>query len=198
MGIKVLASVLHNAHECLSMHQLGLQLCCSDCRKSFLFLFFVCFVGGGVRDRVSLCSPGCPGTHSVDQACLCLPSAEIKGVSHHCPTGTSFQNCTGSIHLKSQHCRYRRDWRIKGFGYQPELYIETLTQKIENKDSLNYSQSKFIQSFMRRTMLVFVPVSFKPKALYADHGIHLPLLELKTCDITCGRLLGLHLWSSTY
>lgn len=28
----------------------------------FLFLFF--------RDRVSLCSPGCPGTHSVDQAGL--------------------------------------------------------------------------------------------------------------------------------
>jgi hypothetical protein len=26
---------------------------------------FVCF-----RDRVSLCSPGCPGTHSVDQAGL--------------------------------------------------------------------------------------------------------------------------------
>jgi hypothetical protein len=28
----------------------------------FCFLFF--------RDRVSLCSPGCPGTHSVDQAGL--------------------------------------------------------------------------------------------------------------------------------
>jgi hypothetical protein len=29
------------------------------------------FFGGGVfRDRVSLCSPGCPGTHSVDQAGL--------------------------------------------------------------------------------------------------------------------------------
>jgi hypothetical protein len=29
------------------------------------------FLGGeGVRDRVSLCSPGCPGTHSVDQAGL--------------------------------------------------------------------------------------------------------------------------------
>jgi hypothetical protein len=26
--------------------------------------------GGGFRDRVSLCSPGCPGTHSVDQAGL--------------------------------------------------------------------------------------------------------------------------------
>ncbi|GAB1294594.1 DNA topoisomerase 2-binding protein 1 [Apodemus speciosus] len=40
------------------------------------------------EQRVSLCSPGCPGTHSVDQAglelqksaCLCLPSAGIKGV----------------------------------------------------------------------------------------------------------------------
>ncbi|GAB1296499.1 Eukaryotic translation initiation factor 4E type 1B [Apodemus speciosus] len=35
---------------------------------------------------VSLYSPGCPGTHSVDHAglelksaCLCLPSAGIKG-----------------------------------------------------------------------------------------------------------------------
>jgi hypothetical protein len=54
----------------------------------FLFIYFLVF-----RDRVSLCSPGCPGTHSVDQAglelrsaCLYLPSAGIKGVRHHCPT----------------------------------------------------------------------------------------------------------------
>jgi hypothetical protein len=36
-------------------------------------LFFVCFVLVLVlvfRDRVSLCSPGCPGTHFVDQAGL--------------------------------------------------------------------------------------------------------------------------------
>jgi hypothetical protein len=32
-----------------------------------LFSFFVCFV---FRDRVSLCSSGCPGTHFVDQAGL--------------------------------------------------------------------------------------------------------------------------------
>jgi hypothetical protein len=32
------------------------------CLVGFCFLFF--------RDRVSLCSPGCPGTHSVDQAGL--------------------------------------------------------------------------------------------------------------------------------
>jgi hypothetical protein len=31
----------------------------------FVFFFFLVF-----RDRVSLCSPGCPGTHSVDQAGL--------------------------------------------------------------------------------------------------------------------------------
>jgi hypothetical protein len=45
------------------------------------------FFWGGVRDRVSLYSPGCPGAHFVDQAglrtqksaCLCLPSAGIKG-----------------------------------------------------------------------------------------------------------------------
>jgi hypothetical protein len=36
-----------------------LYLCLFVC---FLFLFF--------RDRVSLCSPGCPGTHFVDQAGL--------------------------------------------------------------------------------------------------------------------------------
>lgn len=31
-----------------------------------LFVFF--------QDRVSLCCPGCPGTHSLDKAGLCLPS----------------------------------------------------------------------------------------------------------------------------
>ncbi|EDL24724.1 interleukin 17 receptor D [Mus musculus] len=49
----------------------------------FIYLFLV------FRDRVSLCSPGCPGTHSVDQAglltqkstCPCLPSAGIKETS---------------------------------------------------------------------------------------------------------------------
>jgi hypothetical protein len=49
----------------------------------FSFLFF--------WDRVSLYSPGCPGTHFVDQAGLKLrnlpasASKVIKGVRHHCP-----------------------------------------------------------------------------------------------------------------
>jgi hypothetical protein len=33
-----------------------------------VFCLFVCFLA--FRDRISLCSPGCPGTHSVDQAGL--------------------------------------------------------------------------------------------------------------------------------
>jgi hypothetical protein len=40
----------------------------------FLYSIFCTnfFMGGGVQDRVSLCSPGCPGTHIVDQAGLKL------------------------------------------------------------------------------------------------------------------------------
>ena len=46
------------------------------CLEILLYCFFF-------QDRVVLCSPDCPGTHSVDQAGLCLPSARIKGMHHH-------------------------------------------------------------------------------------------------------------------
>jgi hypothetical protein len=36
----------------------------------FVFVFGLVWFGLVFRDRVSLCSPGCPGTHSVDQAGL--------------------------------------------------------------------------------------------------------------------------------
>lgn len=49
-------------------------------------------------DRASLCSPGCPGTHCVNQAglelpeihCLCPPRAGITGVYHHTQQGYIF------------------------------------------------------------------------------------------------------------
>jgi hypothetical protein len=41
----------------------------------FFFLFFLFFV---FQDRVSLCSPGCPGTHSVDQADLELKNPPVS------------------------------------------------------------------------------------------------------------------------
>jgi hypothetical protein len=36
----------------------------------YLFVVLFCFVFFVFRDRVSLCSPGCPGTHFVDRAGL--------------------------------------------------------------------------------------------------------------------------------
>jgi hypothetical protein len=51
----------------------GRDLLHLSCFVLFCFVFVF-------RDRVSLCSPGCPGTQK--SACLCLPSAGIKGVRH--------------------------------------------------------------------------------------------------------------------
>jgi hypothetical protein len=67
--------------NCYSILGQGIRL-----RRAFLLFFFF-----GFRERVSLCSPGCPGTHFVDQAGLELrnpptsasQSAGIKGVHHH-------------------------------------------------------------------------------------------------------------------
>jgi hypothetical protein len=42
---------------------------------SYIFCLFVCFLFFVFRDRVSLNSPGCPGTHFVDQAGLGLRNA---------------------------------------------------------------------------------------------------------------------------
>jgi hypothetical protein len=54
------------------------NFCCRCCLFSALFcfsffLFFVFF-----QDRVSLCSLGCPGTHSVDQAGLELRNPPVS------------------------------------------------------------------------------------------------------------------------
>jgi hypothetical protein len=44
----------------------------------FLFFCFFVFFFFFLRDRVSLCSPGCPGTHSVDQAGLKLRNPPVS------------------------------------------------------------------------------------------------------------------------
>jgi hypothetical protein len=59
---------------------LGLKACATTARLPvtvlifvlfcFVFCFLFCFILFCFRDRVSLCSLGCPGTHSVDQAGL--------------------------------------------------------------------------------------------------------------------------------
>jgi hypothetical protein len=52
--------------------ELGLKVFATTAQSGVWFFCFVlfCFVCLFFRDRISLCSPGCPGTHSVDQAGL--------------------------------------------------------------------------------------------------------------------------------
>jgi hypothetical protein len=62
----VIASNIMMKHLDLQRYLL-LPLATGPSLVTFFVLFFVfCFF----RDRVSLCSPGCPGTHFVDQAGL--------------------------------------------------------------------------------------------------------------------------------
>ena len=71
------------------------RLCSQNClRMSKLFCLFVCFLlfcflvffETGFPWLSLLCRPGCPRTQK--PACLCLPSAGIKGVRHHFPAST--------------------------------------------------------------------------------------------------------------
>jgi hypothetical protein len=57
----------------------------------FLFFFFSFF-----PDRVSLCSPGCSGTHSVDQAGL-----ELSNLPASAPQVLGLKACTTTAHLKT-------------------------------------------------------------------------------------------------
>jgi hypothetical protein len=91
----------------------------------FIYLgFLFCFV---FRDRDSLCSPGCPGTHSVDQAglgqrstCLCLPSAGIKGM-RHCERPSRQQEwCHNRILL---HTFIGRAWLHRRKTLSPEMVL---------------------------------------------------------------------------
>ena len=83
----------------LSISHLSSMSVIDFCRFLFLFGLFLVLVLV-FRYRVSLYIPGCPGTHFVDQAglelrnpaCLCLPSAGIKGVHHHRPAVFVFLN----------------------------------------------------------------------------------------------------------
>jgi hypothetical protein len=61
----------HSSSTLVLMEQLQLlhSLCFVAYFLTIIFYSFF-FLGGGCRDRVFLCSPGCPGTHSVDQAGL--------------------------------------------------------------------------------------------------------------------------------
>jgi hypothetical protein len=71
-------------------------VCMYVCMYVFIYLFIYLFVYlFGFRDRVFLYSPGCPGTHSVDQAGLELrnppaSASRVLGLKAHTTTPGSF------------------------------------------------------------------------------------------------------------
>jgi hypothetical protein len=62
----------------------------------------------------SLCRPGCPQTQK--SACLCLPSAGIKGLHHHCPATSPFLKHDINhptwvcIRVNAEQKAWERDW----------------------------------------------------------------------------------------
>jgi hypothetical protein len=54
--------------------------------------YFLCF-GFFFPDRVSLSNPGCPGTHSVDQAGLEPASARVLGLKAYTTTFLETKSC---------------------------------------------------------------------------------------------------------
>jgi hypothetical protein len=74
-----------------------------------LFVLF-CFVLFCFRDRVSLCSPGCPGTHSVDQAGLELRNSPVLGLKEYATTPSEVGPCKKDT--TQSECRVLRSWAV--------------------------------------------------------------------------------------
>jgi len=123
----------------------------------FLFLFFVLFVC--FQDRVSLCSPGCPRTHSVDQAGLELrnPPASASRVlglktcatmpgpkkcspgwprTRDPPASASFSKYYQYVPLGRQVCMSSRPAWIFRVSSRPASCGETLSQSTTTSNAL--------------------------------------------------------------
>jgi hypothetical protein len=79
--------------------------CEFEAQKTMSFFVLVCLF---VRDRVSLYSPGCPGTHSVDQAALELrnppaSATQVLGLKENSVLILSSNNCLCSAFLQGEH-----------------------------------------------------------------------------------------------
>jgi hypothetical protein len=92
LGLKTRSST--RAVITLKVRTISLALPIPHIFKEFTFLFvclFVCFETGFLCVALAvldlLCRPGWPQTQK--SACLCLPSAGIKGLCHHCPAKNS-------------------------------------------------------------------------------------------------------------
>jgi hypothetical protein len=96
---------------------------------AFAFVFVFVFV---FQDRVSLCGPGCPGTHSVDQAGLELrnPPASVSQVLGLKACAGQFMYPLGLIvHISKQSCQWAFPLFSKSFttGAWLELHDESIS-----------------------------------------------------------------------
>jgi hypothetical protein len=86
---------------------------------SFSFFFCVC---GGFRDKVSLYSPGCPGTHFVDQADL-----ELRNLSASASRVLGFKAFTTLPGLKFFQDRSGTS-SLKKAGLESEIHLWSLSR----------------------------------------------------------------------
>ena len=74
------------------------------CLASLGLLFFIFFYFLFFRDRVSLCSPGCLGTHSVDQAGL-----ELRNSPASASQVLGLKACATTVRRQFSPCRTLQD-----------------------------------------------------------------------------------------
>jgi hypothetical protein len=74
----------------------GNYCCCCCCYYYYYYYYF------GFSRQGSLCKPGWPWTQK--SACLCLRSAGIKGVHHHCPAVQLLVSKYPSLKWYVTHC----------------------------------------------------------------------------------------------
>jgi hypothetical protein len=84
----------------------GIQVLDKSHTYSFFFFFF------GFRDSVSLCSPGCPGTHSVDQASLKLRNLPVSASASQVLGLKAFATMPGNKYIVAVFSHTRRGHRI--------------------------------------------------------------------------------------
>ena len=100
----------------------------------------------------SLCRPGCPGTQK--SACLCLPSAGIKGVRHHARLSFSFFYLF-SIVCTPQHACVHRAQLV---GVSPLLPpCEPQISRMEPSQPMLLAQQ---QGFKKQTLTKEFPLCF--------------------------------------
>jgi hypothetical protein len=97
--------------------------CCCCCSLHFFLSFVFVFV-----DRVSLYSPGCPGTHSVDQAGLELrnppaSASQVLGLKAYATTAQPFLHFFTGMVANASHLGLSAEGRkIKRLVSQSNIY----------------------------------------------------------------------------